>query len=207
MNTLNRIVVVALLVIATMLCCVLLAGAKWVVPALADQLDLLAGSLESAPGYQAVVLGIILAFVVDFIFVLLIILEVRRPKAKFIRVEKVAGGEVEVSVTSIVDRLRHEVDALPGVLKVKPRVSGRRGGIVVHLDVDIAAGLDVPPQAEKIVETARLVVEERLGLKLAKTPKVSLRAVPYPQGALPSNRLKEKIRPPAEPLLSPPDEE
>jgi hypothetical protein len=199
MKTVNRIIVVALLVVSTMLCCVLLAGAKWVIPALADQLNLLAKSIESAPWYQIVIPGVILAFVVDFILVSLIIIEMRQPKVKFIHVEKAAGGEVEVSVASIVDRLRHEVDALPGVLKVSPRVSGRRGGVAIHLDVDIAAGLDVPVQAGQIVETVRQAVEEKMGLKMAKTPRVKLRTVPYPQRAILSNRVEEKKQPPAKP--------
>lgn len=192
MKTVNRIIVVALLVIFTMLCCVLLAGAKWVIPALADQLNYLADSIESAPWYQVVIPGVILAFVVDFILVLLIIMEMRRPKVKFIHVEKAAGGEVQVSVASIVDRLRHEVDALPGVLKVTPHVSGRRGGVAVRLDVDIAAGLDVPVQAGQIVETVRQAVEEKMGLAMAKTPKVNLRTVPYTQLAGPSERVEKK---------------
>jgi hypothetical protein len=204
MKTVNRIIVVALLVVSTMLCCVLFAGAKWVVPALADQLNHLAKSIESAPWYQVVIPGVVLAFVVDFILVLLIIMEMRQPKVKFIHVEKAAGGEVEVSIASIADRLKHEVDALPGVLKVSPRVSGSRGGVAIHLDVDIAAGLDVPVQAGQIVETVRQAVEEKMGLKMAKTPKVKLRTVPYPQKTVLSDRAEENNRPPAEPKKLPP---
>jgi hypothetical protein len=197
MNTLNRLIVIALLVTATMLCCVLLAGAKWVIPALANQLHELSKSLNNAPEYQVIVIGAILAFIVDAVLVLLIIFEIRQPRINFIRVEKVAGGEVKVSVKSIVDRLKHEIDALHGVLSAKPRVSRKRDGIAVHLQADIAAGLDVPAQAEQIVETAREVIEERLGLKLARAPKVSLRTVPYPKLVKPS--VAKKPPPPAKP--------
>lgn len=203
MKTLNRIIVVALLVVSTMLCCVLFAGARWVIPALADQLNLLAKTIESAPLYQVVIPGVILAFVVDFILVLLIIIEMRQPKVKFINVEKAAGGEVEVSIASIVDRLRHEVDALPGVLKVKPRVSGKRGGVAIHLDVDIAAGLDVPVQAGQIVKVVQQVVEEKMGLKMAKTPKVKLRTVPYPPKVVPSTHVEPLAKVLAEPKKDP----
>ncbi len=51
---------------------------------------------------------------------------------------------------------------------------------MVELDVETAAGVDVPEEATRIVETARRVVEEKMGLKLARPPKVNLRAVPYP---------------------------
>jgi hypothetical protein len=188
MNTVNRIIVVALLALATILCCVLLVGARWVVPALADQLSLMADLLESTPGYQVVVPGVILAFVVDFVLVLLIILEVRRPKAKFIRVEKTAGGEADISIASIASQLEQEMDALPGVLKVKPRVSGSKGGVAITMQVDVAAGFDSPAQADQIAEAARKVVAEKMGLKITDKPKVSLRAVPHPKEARPGER-------------------
>jgi len=138
-----------------------------------------------------VILGILFALTLDVIFVLLIILEVRRPTPKAIRVEQTAGGEVQISVASIADRLKYEVDQLPGVLRTKSKVSAKRGGVVVELDVEMAAGIDVPEKAERIVETARQVMEEKIGLKLARPPKVNLRAVPYPP--------TPRARPPAPP--------
>jgi hypothetical protein len=198
MNTVNRVVVVALLVTVGMLCCVLLVGSRWVVPALAKQLVELGDSLRGLRWYQLEIPGIALALAMTVILAFLVILEVRRPRARFIRVEKAAGGEVQVSVASIVDRLKHEIDALPGVLGVKPRVTSRRGGVAIHLQVDIAAGLDVPVQAGQIVETARLVVEDRMGLKMARVPKVSLRAVPYPKMVKPGERMSVE-RPPEPP--------
>ncbi len=199
MNTFNRVVVASLLVIAAMLCCVLLVGGKWVIPAAAQQLTALAGSLESAKWYEAVGVGAGIALVVDLVLILLIILEVRPPKRKFIRADKAAGGEVQVSIASIADRLKHEVGALPGVLAAKPKVTGRRGGVVVHLEVDMAAGLDVTSQAEQVVETARQVVEEKMGLKMARLPKVHVRTVAYPHAAVERRRPSEPEPAPAPP--------
>jgi hypothetical protein len=125
-------------------------------------------------------LGILFAVVLDIILVLFLIAEVRRPAAKAIRVKKTAGGEVQVSVNSIADRLKYEIDQLASVLRTKPQVQAKRGGVVVELDVETVAEIDVPQKADQIVETARRVVEEKMGLKLARPPKVNLRAVPYP---------------------------
>jgi hypothetical protein len=188
MNTLNRIIVLALLAVATVLCCVLLAGARWVIPVLVDQLGLLSNFIESAPLGQVVAPGIILACVSSVVLALLIVIELYRPRAKFVHVEKASGGEVQVSIASIVDRLRHEVEALPGVLRTKPHVSGGREGVAIHLQVDIVAGLDVPAQAAQIVETAQQVVEEKMGLKMARVPKVSLCTVAYPAMLGPGDR-------------------
>jgi hypothetical protein len=184
MNVLNRIVIVILLLLAMVVCSVLL-----VVPAIwpenffgtvVEQATLWAEWLMSLRPYARVALGGLFALTLNIIFIFLLIMELRRPKPKAIRVEKSAGGEILVSVASITDRLRYEVDLLPYVLRCKPKVSAKRGGVVVELDVETAAGVDVPEKAERIVETARLIVEERMGLKLARPPKVQLRAVPYP---------------------------
>ena len=70
----------------------------------------------------------------------------------------------------------------PGdILRTRPKVSGKRNGVVVELDVEAAAGINVPEKADGIVETARRVVEEDMGLKLARPPKVNLRVVSYPK--------------------------
>ena len=189
MNTVNRILLAILLLVAIPLCTILFVLPVPVLEAAGRQLAALVNSLELLDPVVRVSLGILFALALDIIFVLLIILEVRRPARKAIRVEQAAGGEVQISVNSIADRLRYEVDQLPGILRTKARVSSKRGGVVAELDVETAAGTTVPEQAEQIVETARQVVEEKMGLKLARPPKVNLRAVPYPTAP--------KSRPPA----------
>ena len=189
MNAMNRVLVVVLLLIAIVVCTVALVAPGWTLYQITWQSDAAMHSLNCLKPYVRVALGVLFALTLDVIFVLLIILEVRRPARKAIRVEQAAGGEVQISVASIADRLRYEVDQLPGILRTKAKVSSKRGGVVAELDVETAAGITVPEQAEQIVETARQVVEEKMGLKLARSPKVNLRAVPYPAAP--------KSRPPA----------
>jgi hypothetical protein len=181
MNAVNRFVMVILILVVMVMCSLVLVIPIPMLQAVGDQASALVGSLKDLEWYVRLLPGIFLALLLDFILVLVLILELRRPVPKFIRVEKAAGGEVQVSVTSIADRLRYEVDQLTSVLRTKPKVTGRRGGIVVKLDVETVAGIDVPRKADAIVETARLVVEDKMGLKLARPPKVDLRSVPYPR--------------------------
>ena len=188
MNTFNRIVMVVSLVVLTVLCCALSVGARWIVPPAAEQMTMWAEALEDANLATTIWMGSAIGLAPVLVLALLLVLEVRPRRRRFIRAEKSTGGHVEVSIVSIADRLKHEVNSLPGVLSVKPKVSGRRRGVEVRLDVDMAAGLDVPPQAERIVETVRQVVEERMGLKMATLPKVHVRTVPYPQGAVVKRR-------------------
>ena len=189
MNAVNRALVVVLLLIAMVMCTVTLVAPVWTLDAVTRQSAAVVDFLKSLQPYVRVALGVLFALTLDVILVLLIILEMRRPARKAIRVEQTTGGEVQISVASIADRLKYEVDQLPGILRTKAKVSSKRGSVVVELDVETAAGTNVPEQAEQIVETARQVVEEKMGLKLARPPRVNLRAVPYPTAP--------KSRPPA----------
>jgi hypothetical protein len=180
MNAVNRVWGVLTLLVAIPLCTILLVFPMPVLEAVGVQSAALLDFVSRLQWYVRVPLGILFAVALDIVFILLIVLEVRRPTPKAIRVKKAAGGQVQVSVGSIADRLKYEIDQLSNVLRTKPKVLTKRGGVVLELDVETAAEIDVPAKAEQIVETARRVVEEKMGLKLARPPKVNLRAVPYP---------------------------
>lgn len=200
MNTFNRITVIILLLVTAALCTTLLVLLAFNVPVLgkaAEQLNDAEDLFSRLHWYIRAPLAISLALTVDIILILVFILEVRRPKPRAIRVERATGGEVLVNIASIADRLRYEVDGLENVLRARPKVSAKRGGVVIEMEVETAAGLDVPAQAERILETARQVVEEKLGLKLARPPKVDMRAVPYPK--TPISRMPRRVGVPAEP--------
>lgn len=198
MNTVNRVLIVMLVLVAIVLCSVLLVAPVRVLSAVAQQSVALVDFLNSMRVFVRVGLGVLFAAVLDIILVLFLITEMRRPAQKAIRVKKTSGGEVQLSVNSIADRLKYEIDQLSSVLRTKPQVLAKRSGVVIELDVETAAEIDVPEKAEQIVETARRVVEEKMGLKLARPPKVNLRAVPYP--SMPS---KPKISAPATPDIAP----
>jgi hypothetical protein len=186
MNVLNRILIVILLLLIMVSCSLLLIRPVPAFSWLADWSEYFAWRFGAAEPYSAAwigqkALGLLFALALDIVLLFVIVLEVRRATPKAIRVETTSGGRVQVSVASIADRLRYEVDQLAGVLRVKANVSAKRGGVLIHMDVQTAAGIDVPERAERIVQTARLVVEEKMGLRLARPPEVNLRAVPYPR--------------------------
>lgn len=191
MNKVNRVVIIVALLIIMALCTVTLLFPVRVLHSTAQRLgglaDYVAGlgkPFKDAGWFIRVAVCVLFMLTLDIIGVLFVIAEVRWPAPRFIRAEKTTGGEVRVSISSIVDRLKYEVDQLPGVLHCKPKVSARRGGVVIELDVEAAAGIDVPTNAERIAEAARLVVEEKMGLKLARPPAINLRTVPYPKAPL-----------------------
>ncbi len=181
MNVLNRVFIVLLLLAAMVVCSVALVTPGPVLNTIAQQAQAASNTIATMPTYLQLGLGIVAALVLDLLFLLLLVLELRRPARKSIRVEKVEGGEVMVEVKSIADRLRYEVDQLPSVLRVRPHVSGKKRGVLVELDVEVAADGTVPEMAGEIIETAKQVIEEGMGLKVTRTPKVNLRVVNRPK--------------------------
>ena len=186
MNAANRAILVILFLISMVVCSILLIVPAPVFGLLAGWFGALGHYFGRFATYTAgwaiqLAVGIFLAAVLDFVLILLIVLEVRRPRTRPIRVEKAAGGDVLISASSIADRLRYEIDQLPDVIRVRPKVRARRRGVAVELYVETAAGIDVPEKAERIVAVSRVVIEEKLGLKLARSPKVNLSAVRYPR--------------------------
>jgi len=180
MNTFNRIVLVLLLLLVMVLCSLTLIVPMESLRIIQQQAGALADLLGRVRYVVRLPVGILLALIVDLIGILLIILEVRRPEAKAISVEQAGGGEVTLSVASIADQLKAELDQLPEVVQAKPKVSAKRKGVVVELDARILAEAGVPNKAERIVETIRRVVEQRMGLKLARPPKVNIETVRRP---------------------------
>jgi len=195
-NTLNRILIVVLLLVTMVLCSILLVAPRPILNAISRQAAALVDFTNSLKWYVRIPLGILFALALDIILVLFIIVEVRKPRPKSISVEKVSGGEVQVSVASIADQLKYAVDQLPSVLRAKAKVSSKRGGVVVNMDVETSADIRVPEKAEQIVEEARRVIEEKMGLKLSRSPKVNLRTMPHPKTP---PLAREKKKPPSPP--------
>jgi hypothetical protein len=180
MNTFNRVALVLLLLLAMVLCSLTLIVPLRALQTIGQQVDVLADLLGRVRPAMRLLLGIFLALVIDLIGILFIVLEVRQPQLKTINVDQAARGEVTLSVASIADQLKAEIKQLPEVMQVKPKVSARRRSVVVEVDVKMAAEAGVPDKAERIVETIRGVMEQKMGLKLARPPKVNIEAVRRP---------------------------
>lgn len=178
MNTFNRVVLVLLLILAMILCSLISIVPLRTLQTVAQQARALAELVgRFRPAFLRLAVGVLLALIVDLVGILLIVLEVRRPAVKSISVEQAAGGEVTISVASIADQLMAELSRLPEIRQAKPKVSAKRKGVVVELDAKISAETGVANKAERIVETIRHVVEQKMGLRLARPPKVNIEAV------------------------------
>jgi hypothetical protein len=181
MNTLNRVLVVLMILLAIPLCSVVLITPVELARLLQAGLGNLAESLSQIRPEIRYGVGILLALVVDALLLLWLVLEVRPPR-RIIRVPGVSGATVAVAVDSIRERLRYHLDQLADVIEVRPRVIPHRDGLQVELDVLTAPEVEVPRKAEEILQIARVVVEEKMGLRLRGQPVVRIRHAPYPRG-------------------------
>ncbi|MFN3762372.1 MAG: hypothetical protein ACK4WK_04110 [Anaerolineae bacterium] len=180
MNALNRILVVLGLLLALPLGIALCVAPIPVLGALGQGLDGLISWLDTTPALVRISLGILFALAWMVICLLLLVLELRRPPRRMVRVERVDGGVVEVNLKTVTDHIAYELEQLPGVLRARPRASVRRSAVAVEVEVETAADITVPAQASQILEVVRRVVEEKVGVRLAGPPQVRIQAAPAP---------------------------
>lgn len=184
MNVLNRLVMVFLLLVIIVVVAVIAiaptesfrlvsAFFEWLRQSSADY-----GASSTWPIFAAgrVLIGGALVLICLF----LLWLELRRPRKKTIRAQKMAGGEAHIAIDSIAQRLAYNIDLLPDVVKVSPRISERARGVDVELLLETSPDIDVPMKTEEVLQVTREVIVERMGLKLGKV-QVKIKHAPYPK--------------------------
>ena len=184
MNVFNRLVVILLLlliIVATALVVVLPAGTFRTAMVIFDELYQGAADYVNGPDRLLFAGGrVVVGGVIVLSCLILIWLELRRPRKRTIRTQKLSGGEAHITVDSIEQRLAYNIDQLPDVVKVSPRIDGRARGVDVDLLLETSPDIDVPMKTEEVIEVTREVIVERMGLKLGKV-QVKIKHAPYPR--------------------------
>jgi len=176
----NRLVVILLLLVTIIVTTVFLVVPKPVLIALGDAADQLYEQLDRFHDLFLLAAGVVLTVIIWIICLVILFLEIRRPRVKAIKVQKVTGGDAVVSVDSIAKRVTYHVDQLADVIGVKPNISARSGGVELDLEVEISPEIDIPMKDEEIREVVTQVVEEQMGLKLRRI-RPSFKDGPYPK--------------------------
>lgn len=157
LNLLNRALVVLLLIVV-MVIGLAIAMAPSV---LAGQLQIAASALVGGDRLQQAGGGLVAALVA----LGLLVLELRVRRAATVSLAGAPGASLAAS--TIVVRLREDVEGLMDVVRARPAVSSRRGQVDVELAVDTTTEIEVPAKAAEIRQVAAATVE-RLGLKLGR---------------------------------------
>lgn len=118
-----------------------------------------------------------LAVIVDLILALMIFLEIKPKRKRFIKVEQVSGGKATVSLDSITRQLLYRLDPLPGVVKVSPTIRPKGDKIQASIDVMVTRELAVPQMADQLISTAKQALADDLGLVIAAEPQIRIKVV------------------------------
>jgi hypothetical protein len=183
MNVLNRVIAILLALALLVLVVVLAVAPDWTLTVASNIFESLA---REASAYQQsdfwlyITVRVVFAGAVVVLCLLLLWLEVRRPRKKTIRAQKLAGGEAHIAVDSIALRLAYNIDQLPDVIKVTPRIVGRARGVDVFLLLETSPDIDVPMKTEEVMEVTREVIAERMGLKVGKVT-INIKHAPIPK--------------------------
>jgi hypothetical protein len=184
MNVFNRLVVILLLVltiIATVLVVIIPKDTFFLLAGFFDWLRQTSADYMNGSDKLLFAAGRVLAGgAVVLVCLILMWLELRRPRKRTIRTQKLAGGEAHITVDSIEQRLAYNIDQLPDVVKVNPRIHGRARGVDVDLLLETSPDIDVPMKTEEVIEVTREIIVERMGLKLGKV-QVKIKHAPYPK--------------------------
>jgi hypothetical protein len=142
--------------------------------------DEVRGYMESPDRFLFATGRVLIGGAIAFLCLILLWLELRRPRKKTIRAQKLAGGEAFIATDSIEQRLAYNIDQLPDVIKVSPRLTGRARGVDIDLMLETSPDVDIPMKTEEVIEVTREVIGERMGLKLGKVA-VKIKHAPYPR--------------------------
>jgi uncharacterized alkaline shock family protein YloU len=184
-NAFNRIVVILLLLSIMVMSAILFIVPMQVLDMVVTFLQKIQATLESSMSGPAALLriggGLVFTFFIWVICGALLWLEVRRPRTKTIKVQKVSGGEAELTTDSIASRLEYNIDQLADVNKVKPTISSGRKGVLVDLELETNPEIEVPMKTEEVQQLTKDIIENRMGLKLDSV-RVVIQHAPYPKG-------------------------
>ncbi len=124
------------------------------------------------------IVGIVIGTGLILLVLALLWLEVRPAPRQTVRIRQVEGGEAAMSIESVAQRLTYSVSELADVIRVSPKIVSRGKAIDVRLDIETAPDVDVPAKTSEVVNVAREVIEQRMGLTLRKIV-VNIHHAPY----------------------------
>ena len=182
MNVLNRIVMVVGIVLG-------LALSIWVMVMPLDAAYIARANVEyfeaSLFDDQFFFLFLVGVGVAEFLLLVLLWLEVRRPRRKTVRIKTQGGGRAELGIESVGQSLEFRIDELAGVRKVQPRVTSRGRDVEVRIDLDTSPSVNIPVLTDQIVDLCHDIVEGQLGVRIHNKVRVNIKHEPYPRGTMP----------------------
>lgn len=176
MNVFNRIIMVLLFIAIIALVVVTLRWPFATISVIRSFLDWAQAQINPYTWPIMLAGGIL----IGLLCILLIILELRRPRRKMVPIRKVSGGKAFLLTESVARRLAWYIGRLSDVSRVTPIVWARGSGVDVRIDLETAPQVDVPMKTEEVLAVVREQVEDKMGLKLRRV-RVQVRSAPFPK--------------------------
>lgn len=120
-----------------------------------------------------------------FVMLVLLVLELRRPRRRTVRIKTQGRGNAQLDVESVTQSLEYRVDELAGVRQVRTHIRSRGKDVDVSLDLDTSPSVNIPVLTDQVVSLAQDIVEGQLGLKIHGQVRVNIKHEPYPRGTMP----------------------
>lgn len=163
MNTFNRFLVILL----TLLGLLFWFGVVLLVWLFPRELSLILRDLAALFRTETLVMqGVTTAAAVSFILVDLLILLGEFSSEQPAVVELRTDGGTSVSLATIAQRLKDELEALPGVAMARANVRAAKNLVELRLEVRPERDAQLPAMAEEVHQRTRMVVENQLGVRL-----------------------------------------
>ena len=122
------------------------------------------------------VITAILAAIGLFAFVTLVIAFMRASQGSkgTLRLKQADGGTVEVTAGNIETLLREELESLPEVRRVVPRVRVRSGVVDTHLDATIEPSASIAHATSVLGDGVATVLREQVGVTSVRRPTIRI---------------------------------
>ena len=125
----------------------------------------------------------------------------RRRRTGSLRIRQSDGGTIEVTASAIEALLRDELESLPEVQSVKPRVSLSGGAVDTYLDAQIEPSASIAHATRRLGETVDETLREQLGVTAVRRPVVRISYDEMAARPVPAKR--SRGMPPPSPELRP----
>jgi hypothetical protein len=182
MRIFNRIVVIVGILLLLFVALVLIIRPLEAIDWLRMWLNYVEESIFDANFYY-IYLGVLAGLIV--ILLILLWLEIRRPRRKTVLIKTQGGGTAELGTQSIAQSLEYRIDELAGVRDVETHIKSRGRDVEVGIDLDTSPSVNIPVLTDQVIDLTHEIIEGQLGVKIHGRVNLRVRHEPYPRGTMP----------------------
>lgn len=211
-NTFNRVVIVILCLALIVFLTALFLIPETVLLGLGNWMIGWGEYLGTQDPLTRTTIGAVLAAIAAVLLLIIIYLEVRRSRKRYLRVQQVSGGMANISTESVTELLQHRLDPEPGVIHVEPYVRAKGNRVSALVDVGVTPDTNVPQIANRLIKITQETLTDEMGLRIAGQPEVRVtvvsdkEAVATGRRAVPTESEVLVAREPAPPVVEGPPE-